>query len=152
MAVRCLRLNLLTLRDQTRLKTPEPRCPRDQPVGAPTAPYGDPHRGSRRGSLRSRDPRAPGSGFLRAVRAPAGGGLLPPAPPPPHCLSVSLKNCLKKVNYFCLCWAFIAMPGFSSCGEQGLFSCCGAQALSRGFGSCDLQALEFWVCSWGAQA
>ena len=65
-------------------------------------------------------------------------------------------------------WGFLAVLGlhcraqaFSSCGEWGLlsscgartshcggFSCCGAQALGRaGFSSCSLQALEHRFCS-----
>ena len=58
--------------------------------------------------------------------------------------------------YFWLCWVFVAARAFSSCGEQGLLSSCGAQAshcseLSccrarapgrMAFSSCSSQALE----------
>ena len=58
-----------------------------------------------------------------------------------------------KIMYFWLCWVFLLLGLFSSCGEQaslhrsagashrGGFSCCGAQALGHlGFSSCDLLA------------
>ena len=61
---------------------------------------------------------------------------------------------------YCLCWVFVAEWLFSSCGEQGLLSSCGAQASHCGgfscearapgcsaFSSCSSQAPEHWLSS-----
>ena len=73
-------------------------------------------------------------------------------------------NCCNKVPqaqffklFFCLCWVFIAVSAFSSCGATAShcdgFPCCGAWALgSMGFSSCGTQAQYLQLPGSRAQA
>ena len=65
----------------------------------------------------------------------------------------SLSFFVRVYIYFWLCWVFVAVWAFSSCGEQGLLSSCGAQASPcHGFSYCGDQALEHRLNSYIAQA
>ena len=50
--------------------------------------------------------------------------------------------------YLWLCWVFVAVWPFSSCGEWG-YSVCGALAAHCGFPCCRAQALRSTGCSRG---
>ena len=69
-----------------------------------------------------------------------------------HFLKWEVRPLILFKNFFCisfwLCWVCVALPGlglFSSWGEWGLLSSCGARASLLWFSCCGAQALGTWA-------